>query len=361
MRITMLAAGTRGDVQPYVALGVGLQRAGHHVCVPAPEFFRGLVTEAGLDFRSVELKRGGLQIQSPQELLGQPELLAMMSKESGPFGTLAVLRIIQRHMADFIGAYFDVYWDSSKDADLLVASTMSFGGLDFAEKRGIVCIQAPIQPLTPTRVFPAPLLAPYGIRLNNALNRLTYYLLRLGMWRLLRAPVNRWRCEMGLSPHSGSSYWRRTQTQTSVYGFSPSVLPTPTDWPPNHHVTGYWFLDESTDWQPPADLARFLESGPPPVYVGFGSMPEDDPMRMVSVVVEALRLSGQRGILLSGWGGMGGGIPLPEGSARQILVRDQPALQRRAEAFPRSDTASLLDAERDAHGYAAFRRSDHCR
>jgi UDP:flavonoid glycosyltransferase YjiC (YdhE family) len=76
-------------------------------------------------------------------------------------------------------------------------------------------------------------------------------------------------------------------------------------------VTGYWFLDEPADWQPPADLVRFLESGPAPVCVGFGSMVESDPARMTRVVLEALALSGQRAVLLSGWGGMGD-LALPE-------------------------------------------------
>jgi UDP:flavonoid glycosyltransferase YjiC (YdhE family) len=286
--------------------------------VCAPELYRELIIETGLDFGPIRLEWNGLEISSPEELLRLPEIQAFMpkGKEKGVFGqlfgSLAVGRVMGRLGAHIVAACMDAGWASSEDADALVASTTSFGGLDFAERRGIVCIQAPIQSLTPTRAFPAPLLAPYGIRMNNALNRLTYHLLRLGAWRVLRTPVNEWRCEMGLSPHSGSSYWRRTQALTTVYGFSPSVLPVPTDWPPNHHVTGYWFLDEPPGWKPPADLVQFLESGPPPVYVGFGSMPVDDPIQMTSVVLEALRLTDQRGVMLSGWGELGSGISLPE-------------------------------------------------
>jgi len=94
------------------------------------------------------------------------------------------------------------------------------------------------------------------------------------------------------------------QNYPTLYGFSPSVLPAPSDWPLNHHVTGYWFLDESPRWQPPPALISFLESGPPPVYVGFGSMDTQDPARMTSLAVNALTISGQRGVLASGWGGL---------------------------------------------------------
>ncbi len=83
---------------------------------------------------------------------------------------------------------------------------------------------------------------------------------------------------------------------------SPQVLPKPSDWDDHHHVTGYWFLDAQPDWQPPAELVRFLESGPPPVYVGFGSMSDKDPERLTRLVLRALEISKQRGVLLTGWG-----------------------------------------------------------
>jgi UDP:flavonoid glycosyltransferase YjiC (YdhE family) len=80
------------------------------------------------------------------------------------------------------------------------------------------------------------------------------------------------------------------------------VLPKPPDWDDNHHVTGYWFLGAQPDWRPPAELVHFLESGPPPVYVGFGSMINKDPERQTRLVLRALELAGQRGVLLTGYG-----------------------------------------------------------
>lgn len=309
MRITILTAGSRGDVQPYVGLGVGLQRAGHQVCMPAPEFYRKLITEAGLDFVPIPMSNG-FNVQSPQEILCLPEVQAIMSKGRS-FGMVALMRIIRRYMADLLANYMDTFWSCSEDADLLIASTTSFGGLDCAEKRGITCIYAPQQPLAPTRAFPAPLLSLFGVRLNSAFNRLTYHLLHLVMWGMIGAPVNNWRLQMGLSRHSSFSYWRQAQAQTTVCGYSPSVLPTPTDWPANHHVAGYWFLDEPLGWQPPAELVAFLESGPAPVCVGFGSMGDDEPARTTRVILEALDLSRQRGVLLSGYAGLGS-LSLPD-------------------------------------------------
>jgi UDP:flavonoid glycosyltransferase YjiC (YdhE family) len=298
MRIAILTGGTRGDVQPYVGLGVGLQRAGYQVCVPAPECFRSLVTEAGLEF----VPSSALD---PQELLRLPETQELRRKILRPATVASTIRPILRVGQRYFASLLDAYWSSSENADVLVSSIWYFG-LDCAEKRGIPHIYAPHQAVvTPTRAFPSSLMSPFGVRLDSAVNRLTYYLMYLAFWPMYRTSLNNWRRRMGLSPHSASSYWRWSQAQTTVCGFSPSVLPMPTDWPPHHHVTGYWFLDEPTNWQPPAGLVRFLESDPPPICVGFGSMVENDPTRMTRVVVEALQLSGQRAVLLSGWGGQG--------------------------------------------------------
>lgn len=305
MRIVILTGGTRGDVQPYVALGVGLRRAGHQVCVPAPECFRSLISDAGLEFIPS-------QALDPQALTRLPEVQALRQKVVGrPITALSAIRPIMHIGQRYFANLLDAYWDASEGADALVSSIWYFG-LDCAEKRGIPHVYASYQALvTPTRAFPSSLMSPLGLRLDTPLNRLTYYLMYLVFWPTFRTTLRNWRRQMGLSPHSISSYWRWGQAQTTVCGFSPSVLPAPTDWLPHQHVTGYWFLDEPADWQPPAGLVRFLEGGPAPVCVGFGSMVENDPARMTRVVLDALALSDQRAVLLSGWGGLDD-LALPE-------------------------------------------------
>jgi UDP:flavonoid glycosyltransferase YjiC (YdhE family) len=90
----------------------------------------------------------------------------------------------------------------------------------------------------------------------------------------------------------------------SLYGYSEHVIPVPHDWSSQNHVTGYWFLEPSAEWRPPAELVAFLEAGPPPVYVGFGSMGSRNPEATADLVLESLRRTGQRGVLSSGWGGL---------------------------------------------------------
>ena len=89
-----------------------------------------------------------------------------------------------------------------------------------------------------------------------------------------------------------------------LYGFSPSVIPKPPDWDADQQITGYWFLDRDEGWEPSPGLLAFLQAGPKPVCIGFGSMSNRDPESTAELVMDAIRLSGQRGIILSGWGGL---------------------------------------------------------
>jgi UDP:flavonoid glycosyltransferase YjiC (YdhE family) len=97
-----------------------------------------------------------------------------------------------------------------------------------------------------------------------------------------------------------------------LHAYSPQLTRTPPDWDRDVHVTGYWFLDRPPGWQPDPGLVAFLEGGPPPVYVGFGSnLIGRDPDRVTALILRALERAGQRGILMSGWGDLGN-IPLPD-------------------------------------------------
>jgi UDP:flavonoid glycosyltransferase YjiC (YdhE family) len=88
-------------------------------------------------------------------------------------------------------------------------------------------------------------------------------------------------------------------------GWSPRVLPHPPDWGSHLPVTGYWFLDHPEDWTPPDGLQDFLDSGPPPVSVGFGSMGGARSEELATSVLRALAKTGDRAVLVTSWGGLG--------------------------------------------------------
>lgn len=295
MKIAIMAMGSRGDVQPYLALGKGLKAAGHFVRLITHQNFERLVTSHGLEFYPV---KGDVQA-----VIESPEMLKLL--EQGNF--LA----INAHTAKLVrSAAIDWAQDgiaACRGIDLLVAGV---GGLylsiALAQKLNIRFLQAYIFPFTPTTAFPAIVLPQSISRLGGTVNRLSHHLFRQMMWqgfrqadRLARQQV----LNLPPAPFWGSYNSAALRQYPTLYGFSSSVIPQPSDWQ-NTQVTGYWFLDAAADWTPPAALMKFLNSGKPPVYIGFGSMGSRKPAATAALVLAALDRSGQRGILLSGWGGL---------------------------------------------------------
>jgi sterol 3beta-glucosyltransferase len=299
MHITVLAIGTRGDVQPLLALAVGLQKTGRHkVCFTASDEFGALVREHGLDFSPL-----GINVR---ELLGMGDLAAGM--ESGRNALLWVWQIL-RTMRPTFERLIENTWSACRDAEMIVFSTMGFGAYHVAEKLGVPCCWAiPFPGFTRTRAFPNLAFPP--LRLGGTYNLWTHALAEQFLQVLTGRFINQWRRERLHLPAIPLGKWPYSQLHGQplpmLYSFSPIVVPKPPDWGKHVHITGYWFLDHAPDWQPPTPLVDFLESGPPPVYVGFGSMAHRNPQQTAQFVREALKRSGQRGVLVTGWGGLAG-------------------------------------------------------
>ncbi len=310
MEITILATGSRGDVQPFVALGVGLQQVGYQVRFVSNAYFEALVGRYGLDFRPLPGDiQAGLQTELGQQYLQSGNLLAGLK-----YMTRAVpnwYTHIQRHA-----------WQACRDSECLLYSLIDVYGYDIAQKLGIPVIQGHPQSLTPTRAFPMPSLS--WPNLNGSLNHLTYLIAEFFAWHLLyRQSINQFRQEtldLPVIGFRGTLTVQRQQHIPALHPFSPTVLPRPTDWPDWVHLTGYWFLPSPLGWQPPAELVDFINQGPPPVYVGFGSMANMAAEEMTRLVLQALKLSGQRGILARGWGSLSG-VDVP---ADIFLLEDVP-------------------------------------
>jgi sterol 3beta-glucosyltransferase len=104
-----------------------------------------------------------------------------------------------------------------------------------------------------------------------------------------------------------------------LFAISETLIPRPRDWPDYAHITGPWFLDSEPEWRPSPELAAFLEAGPKPIYVGFGSMPLGKFKKGPDVLLEALRLSGQRVVLARGWGGWSDGVLAQAGANVHVI------------------------------------------
>ncbi len=297
MRVTVLAYGSRGDVQPYVALGVGLLRRGHTVRLAAPERFRGFVESFGLAFSG---------------LPGDPAELLRMAGEQADIraGVLRTMRTMLAYALPLAEGVIAGVEAACQGTDAIVHSLLlSVIGHELALRQGAPDACALVFPVfTPTGAFANPIFPP--LRLGAAYNYLTHVLFSQAAWQSSR--LGYWLVRRKRRDLPRLSGWpfrpsRDGQRIPVLYGISPQVLARPADWGSQAHLTGYWFLNEGRDWEPPPGLQAFLEAGPPPVYLGFGSTVPKDAARLTGMALEALRLSGQRGVLQAGWGGLAAG------------------------------------------------------
>ncbi len=308
-KITILTAGTRGDTQPYVALGDGLQQAGYQVRLAAGANFEAFVKQYGLEFYSI-----GADFS---QMMNSPQAQAVLDSDS-PIKMLLSQSKASQSIGKMMGQMLDDVWDASQGSDAILFSPGQPNGYFIAHELGIPCVAVNAVPMTPTRMQPAAMFYS-GPRLGSAYNLLTHTVFDQMFW-LGFGPMLRsfWQRHAQAHPTvripmRAPSGRQRAEHLPTLYGYSESVLPRPSDWPDEAHVTGYWFIEHEPAWQPPADLVAFLKSGPPPVYIGFGSMANRrTASEMTDLIVKALQLSGQRGLLATGWNGLSADSHLPE-------------------------------------------------
>jgi sterol 3beta-glucosyltransferase len=314
VRVTILTTGSQGDVRPYVALGRGLQRAGHTVRLASHADFEPLVRSHGLEFSAVLDEARAFHATAA----GQ----RMIREGDNPF---VFLRQFFRMREPVLGSLLERSAQACKGADLVVlSSTALFEGQAAAEWAGKPICRAFLQPATPTCHLASCLCPelPSWLPLSGLYRWLSHIATGSYFWLLYWSALNRARQEvLGLPAarflHTPLQLLKHTPV---LYGFSPWVQPPAPDWPAHCRVTGYWFLERPRNWQPPRRLTDFLKAGPPPVAIGFGSMSAGDAAWMTPLCEEALRRTGQRGLLLSGWGGLGGKVD----SERLLSVEEVP-------------------------------------
>ncbi|MBN1965238.1 MAG: glycosyltransferase family 1 protein [Anaerolineae bacterium] len=290
MRITILTYGTRGDVQPYVALGIGLQRAGFTVRLAAPEPFADVATGYGLDFAP---------------LPGDPAALSRALVDEAGWNLLRTISAMFRFGLPLAKTLILGVFAACDDADAIIHSFLvtPLGHL-IAQERGLPEFGAyPLPIFIQTTAFQNPSFpaSPFPVGpLRRAYHRLTHALFTQIMWQLNRLSYAGLRAFRSTWPPFPDFPFGDTSIPI-LFGFSPQVVPRAPEWPTTIHPTGYWTLPAPDDWQPPADLVDFLAAGPPPVYIGFGSMTSRSMDQVTAAVRDALGLTGQRAIIGRGW------------------------------------------------------------
>jgi len=300
MLITILTAGSRGDTQPYLALGVALKIAGHTVRVATFGNYETFVRGVGLEFYRI---KGDISMVISNETDAK--------KADNPLKVFLSFNKLKSYIFDLQNDFFDACTGS----DVIVYHPGATIGYFAAQYLRIPSVLALPFPMTPTSEYPA-LIFYDTVRLGKGFNWVTHKIFEQIMWSASGAPVRQFlKKKFGKIPADfGSPYPKQTgRYSPTVVSCSNYVFPKPADWPEHVFNTGYWFLDEEADWNPPGELLDFLDRGTPPVYVGFGSI--GNPAladQTTELVIDALKRSGQRGILATGWSGLSTINNIPE-------------------------------------------------
>ncbi len=292
--LTILALGSRGDVLPYVVLGAGLRQSGFGVRVVTFASFAPLAAQYDLEFTAVP--------GDAEQITTSSSGISLAESGYNVWQMWQALKASYWQLAAGISEALSqpAVWRTDAIINQLPGGLF---GLDLAEKLNIPHIAAAVMPLLRTRAFPM-LAFPPGLALVPGYTSLTYRLAEQIIWSGFRRAVNQWRqTRLGLPPQPFWGRFKQMGQLPILLGFSEAIVPRPPDWGGNIHFTGYWQPQEP-EWEPPAALLRFLEAGPPPVFIGFGSMPVRNPQQVTQVVLEAIRLSGQRAVLHAGWAGI---------------------------------------------------------
>ncbi|KAF4335669.1 sterol glucosyltransferase [Fusarium beomiforme] len=310
LNIVIQVVGSRGDVQPFVALGNELQRHGHRVRLATHGQFDKFVRDSGLEFFAIG---------------GDPaELMAYMVKNPGLFPSMKTLRSgeIQRKRK-MVDEMLHKCWSSCIEpdkltgrpfvADAIIANPPSFAHIHCAQALGVPLHLMFTMPWTSTRAFCHPLanLKTNGSDMSaSAANYVSYSLVEWMTWQGLGDIINAWRGTIDLEPIPFSEGPGLTETLgvPVTYCWSPALVPKPADWPENIDVCGFFFR-EAPSYQPEPELQRFLSCGPPAIYIGFGSIVIDDPEKLTVTILEAVRATGTRAIVSRGWSKLGGDSP----------------------------------------------------
>ncbi|KAG0664366.1 Sterol 3-beta-glucosyltransferase [Maudiozyma exigua] len=288
-KIGLITIGSRGDVQPYIALGKGLLKEGHEVTIITHSEFRDFVENHGIKFKSIA--------GDPAELMS-----LMVEHESMSIG---MLREASKKFGGWIKELLETSWVACKDEkfDILIESPSCISGIHIAEALRIAYFRAFTMPWTRTRAYPHAFVVPDKKRGGNY-NYLSYVLFENVYWKGTSGAINKWRTErLGIGK---TSLEQLQQNKVPfLYNVSPTIFPPSVDFNEWVKVTGYWFLDEKLDYKPPKELIEFIEKArtlkKKLVYIGFGSIVVSNASEMTKALVQAVINADVYCILNKGW------------------------------------------------------------
>lgn len=290
LRVVICTSGSRGEVQPYVAVAKGLQARGHNVSLATEMRMKGYVEGYGVDFLPIA--------GDPTSLLFEKDSQKLLQKGD----ILKVMKAAGKNEAPFFEQTLHDVATACEGADVVVSGQLVLTKtISAAEKERAGWIPVLLGPSMPTRQFPPFLLA------NNLgiFNRVSYDFIFWAIWKQEQGKVNPWRTNsLKLAPLDGLMAQIEKRKFKVALAIPECIIPgqkRPMDWSPESCICGPVFMPATPEDRIQARLREFISAGEPPVYLGFGSMPAPDPLALVQLAVEVTKSTNRRAVLVAGW------------------------------------------------------------
>jgi sterol 3beta-glucosyltransferase len=306
MKISILTLGSRGDLQPFIALGLGLKNIGYDVLLISSKNEESFAKSFGLDFYPLDV--------DVQKLM-EGEDIQKMAKSDNPLkfiiSHLNSSKILKKKMV----AVFGEIWEACQGSEAIIYHPGMQIGYFIAKELNIPSIIASPFPATSTKNYPS-ILFYSGVRLGKTYNLLTHFIFDKVFWAMSKSAVKEfWNTQIKTKIDLSVSALKRQESSGMpiIYGYSEHLFERPNEWAENIQITGSWTIYDEPSWTPPDELVSFIKDGTPPVYIGFGSIKDVSKFNETfKILVEALKISGQRGIIALGWNKLDEAQTLPE-------------------------------------------------
>lgn len=295
MRIAIFTLGSRGDVQPYVALAKQAVKRGHNAIICTGQTFEKLIKENGVEFVKAE-----------------SDLMALLeTKEGKNILNNAGKHIMKtiKYMKEVINPAYrkslDQFWTAAQNADVIIYHPKAFGAADMAIELGIPCISMPLVPITyPIEEFPNLAISPIK-SFGKQVNKFTYKIMSLGEKSSLKE-INDFRVKTlkrNKRKAGQYTYQRNGADIPIIYPISNALFPEVESWKDKVYLPGFFYLDYNSQ-ELGQGLKNFIAEGMAPIVISFSSMPLKNPEEFKAKLITALKVTNNRAIVLTGISGM---------------------------------------------------------
>jgi len=286
--ITILCGGTRGDVQPFVALAIELKRLGKDVRIAVTRNHEEFVRSYGIDFYSIDVDFETLHVDK--------NMIQEAQQADNPLKMFFSFQKMKKYGVHMVKHYFA----ACEGSESIVYHPGMAIGFFAAEKMGIPSVLATPFPLNKTKEQTSVIL--YGkVPSKPGINSFSFSILQNMLWMASDASLKPfWKGKFGHLPaHYGCPFERHIDRRhPAIVSCSSYIFARPTDWNENIHQNGYWFLEEQNEYIPPTELVDFLNKGEKPIYIGFGSMViGEETEKVLKIIIEGLAITGNRAII----------------------------------------------------------------